>query len=192
MLRRSQRGTQCTTPTSLPSCEDVISARDEIQDLVETQRKFRTPDPVGVQTILSQLEDAALQQSLSFTEMKEDLRRFVFPSMKSYIREIILPLLPATNRVPIYSVAVRVHWELEEFLHKEVDAKVDIYNDMYNIITLTGEVAYAQALPCGEYMQQSWPRTGAATLDAIKYALLRGPSCEYPPPLPIGELSSRR
>ena len=181
-MRRPPRETQFTTAASLPSYEDVMLASDEIRDLVETQREFRIPDPEDVKTSLSKLDRAILLHSLSFTEMMEDLRRFVFPSMKSYIREIILPLLPATNRFPIYSVAVRVLWELEEYLFEGFDANVDIDD----IATLTGEVAYAQALPCGEYMQQSSPRTGADTLTAVKYALKRGNSHEYPQSFPIG------
>ena len=176
MLSELSRGTQSTIETSLPSYEDVTSATDEIQDLVETVWKFRSPDLVEVNTALSQFDDIALQHSLPFIAMKEDLRRFVFPSMKSYIRENILTSLPATNLAPICCVAVRVHWELESYLERGFVAKGDIGD----VTTLTGEVARAQALTCGEYMQQAFPETGAATLVAVKDALLQRHSCEYP------------
>ena len=156
---------------------------DKIQDLVEKLRDFRTPDPVQVKTVLSQFADTKLQHSLPFSEMKEDLRMSIYPSMKSYIREIIHPLLPPTNRLPMYSVAVCVHWELESYLEQGFDEKIDISD----ILTLTGEVTRAQALPCGEYMQQTWSQTGADTLTAVKYALMRGESCEYPGSCPIGK-----
>ncbi len=181
MLSRLPRETRSTTETSLPFHQEVMFANDGTQDLVETLRNFRTPDPVEVTTVLSQLDDTNLQHSFPFTELKEDLRRFVFPSMKSYIREIIQPLLLATNLAPIYSVAVRVHWELEYYLEQELDPK----DDIGDILALTGEVARAQALPCGEYMQQSWPRTGTATLAAVKDILRRGYSCECPQFFPI-------
>ena len=187
-LSRLPRETQSTTEISLPSHQDVVFPSDKIQDLVETLQDCRTPDPVQIKTVLSQFADAKLQHSLPFSEMKEDLRMAIYPSMKSRIRETIQPLLPPTNRLPIYSVAVAVHWELESYLQHEFDEKVDISD----ILTFTGEVTRAQALPCDEYMRQSWPRTGAATLAAIKYALLKGYSCEYPQPLPISDMPSRR
>ena len=176
ILSKLPRETQATDGTSLPSQEDVVGPVDTIRDLGETLRKFQTPDPVQVKTVLSQFADTKLRQSLSFSEMKEDLRMSMFPSMKSYIREIIQPLLPPTNRFLIYSVTVWVYWELETYLKQGFDADVDIGD----IVTLTGEVTRAQALPCGEYMQQTWPRTGADTLTAVRYALKRGNSRKCP------------
>ena len=181
MLNKLSPAPHPTIETSLPCYEDSGLAAHEIQDLAETPRTFfRNPDLAKVRTELSQLNDTMLQQSRSFTRMKEDLRRFLFPSMDSYIRDTILPLLPPTNLDSIYSVVLRVHWELEGYRYTNFDAK----HEMDDIMTLTGEVAYAQALPCREYMRQSWRHTGAATLAAIKNALERGDSCEYPrPPL---------
>ena len=141
-----------------------------------------------VKTVLSQFDDTKLKHSLPFTELKEDLRRFVYDNMKSYIREIIQRLLLAPSLAPRYSVGVRIHWELEHYLEQESDAK----DDIGNILTLTGEVARAQALPCGEYMQQTWPRTGTATLADVKDALLRGWSCGYPRSFPVGNPFSRK
>ena len=182
ILNKLPRETQSTDGTSLTSHQDVVDPVNTIHDLGETLRDFQTPDSVQVKTVLSQFADTKLRQSLPFSEMKEDLRMSLFPSMKSYIREIIQPLLPPTNRFPIYSVTVCVHWELESYLKQGFDADVDISD----IVTLTGEVTRAQALPCGEYMQQTWPRTGADTLTAVKYALKRGNSHKYPQSFPIG------
>ena len=115
------------------------------------------------------------------------------PSMNSYIREIVLPVLPPTKlAAPEYTVHLHVHWELEEYLEEKFDAEDKAKEKLDYIVTLTGDVACAQALPCGEYMQQTWPRTGAATLATIKHALLQGESCEYHQTFPIGNPSSRR
>ena len=178
MLKSLPRETQSSNETPLPSNEDSMVAEDEIQDLVETLREVRLPSPVGVRIAKLQFDGTILQHSPPFTEMKEDLRRFVFPSMKSYIREKVLPLLPSTNLVSIYTVTLYVHWELEEYLDRDFDAN----DDMDDMLTLTGEVQYAQGLPCAGYVKQSWPRTGASTLATIKSALQRGKSCEYPQP----------
>ena len=180
-----------SSDSSLPSYGGPEFANDERQDIVETPGSFSTPEPVEVRKILSHFEDTMLHDSSPFTNMKEDsspfinmkedLRRFVFPSMKSYIRETILPsLLPMNSNM--YSVAVLVHWELEEYIDHEVDTVYDIDK----VLTLNGELLRAQALPCGEYMQQTWPQTGAATLNAVKWAVLKGYSCEYPRTFLIG------
>ena len=102
--------------------------------------------------------------------------------MRSYIEKIIYPFMQSTNVAPLYSVAVRVQWELENFLEQEHNAR----DDIGDIMILTGKDTRAQALPCGEYMQQSWPHTGKATLAAVRDALQRGYSCEYPRSFPIG------
>ncbi len=174
MLSELQQSTQSVTDATLPSYEDAMSANDEIQDLGETQRKFRTLDTTEFNSAWTQFDSTMLQQAVSFTKLKEDLRRFVFPRVKSYIREVIEPLLPATKLTPIYTVAVRVHWEIEEYLGQEFGPE----DDIDDIVTLTGDVACAQALPCGDYMRQSWPQTGEATLAAVKHALQKRSSCE--------------
>ena len=176
MLSRLSPSTKSTIETELPSYEDAMSANDEVQDLGETQRKFRTLDSMELRTALSQFDDTILKRSLPFTELKEELRRFVFPNMKSYIREVIEPSLRVTKLISIYSVAIRVHWELEDYIARKFNAE----DDVENIVTLTSDYARAQALPCGEYMRQSWPQTGAATLAAVKHVLLEGHSCELP------------
>ena len=170
-----------SSDSSLPSDGESKFAIDERQDIVEMPGSFSTPEPVEVRKILSHFEDTMLHDSSPFINMKEDLRRFVFPSMQSYIRETILPsLLPMNSNM--YSVAILVHWELEEYIDHEVDTVYDIDK----VLTLNGELLRAQALPCGEYMQQTWPQTGAATLNAVKWAVLKGYSCEYPRTFLIG------
>ena len=73
-----------------------------------------------------------------------------FPSMNSYIREIVLPALPPTKMAaPLYTVDLHVPWELEEYIEKEFHAKDNVKEEIDYIVTLTGKVACAQALPCG-------------------------------------------
>lgn len=115
------------------------------------------------------------------------------PSTTSYIRDIVLPVLPATKlAAPTYTVHLHVHWELEECLEEKYNAKGNAKEKLEYIPTLTGEVACAQALPCGQYMEQTWPQTGATTLAAIKSALVGGDRGEYHQTFPIGYPSSRR
>jgi hypothetical protein len=170
--------TSTSRTVTLPSYEDAISARDEVQDLGEVERKFQTLDQLQIKAVHDLFNGLAIQQSTPFRQLSEDLRRFVFPSTKSYVREIIGPCLRHTKLVPIYSIVVRVHWELRKFLSQELDAADDI-SDM---ITLTGTLTQAQALTCRAYMRQTWPQSGLQTLEAVKHVLENEKSCKSPSP----------
>ena len=162
----------------LPSYEDVLDARDEVQDLGETQRKFQDLDEMQLSNALLQSTKFQAQGLADLADLIQDLRRFVFPSTKSYIREVLLPLLPTTFLSPIFSVTLRVDWELRKFLAAEFDPD----NDISSVLTITGGMPRAQALSCGDYMRQTWPQSGSHTLLALKYALQAGTSCKCPSP----------
>lgn len=157
-----------------PSYEDALAARDEVQDLGETQRKFQDLDEMQLSNAASQSTKIQSQGLAALIDLRQDLRRFVFPSTKSYIREVLLPFLPTTILTPIFSVAVRVNWELQTFLAEEFDPE----DDISSMLTITGGISRAQALSCGDYMHQTWPQSGSNTLSAIKYALQAGTSCK--------------
>lgn len=163
-----------TSTDLLPTYEDVLAARDEVQDLGETQRKFQELDEVHLSEVFLQSTEIQSQGLAALADLRHDLRRFVFPSIKSYIREVLLPFLPSTILSPIFSVAVRVNWDLQNFLAEEFDPE----DDISSVLTITGGTSRAQALPCGEYMRQTWPQSGSNTLLAIKYALQAGSSCK--------------
>lgn len=167
-----------TSEETLPSYEDVEQEvhrfRNEIQDLGETQRKFRNLDVVQLREAALQISSLHSQGLAVRAELIQDLRGFVFPSTRSYIREVLLPSLPATICMPIHSVAVRVSWEIQSFLAVEYSPE----NDIASMLTITGGISSAQALSCGEYMHQTWAKTGSNTLLAIKRALKTGSSCK--------------
>lgn len=163
-----------TSTDLLPSYEDVLAARDEVQDLGETQRKFQDLDEMQLSNAALQSTKIQSQGLAALADLRQDLRRFVFPSTKSYIREVLLPFLPTTILTPIFSVAVRVNWELQTFLAEEFDPE----DDMSSMLTITGGISRAQALSCGDYMRQTWPKSGSSTLLAIKHALQAGTSCK--------------
>lgn len=165
-----------TAESSLPlSYDESILARDEIQDLGEVKRKFQQLELSHIKIVHELFDATTIQSSPSFKQLGEELRRFVFPSNRSYIQEMIAPFLPATRRVPIYSIIVRIHWDLPKFLLQELSAT----DDTAEMVTLTGTLPRAQALTCGDYMHQTWPSSGSQTLEATKYALKHGTSCKF-------------
>lgn len=166
--------TSTSRTATLPSYEDVISVRDEVQDLGEVKRNFQTLNQLQIKAIHDLFNGPAVKQSTPFRQLSDDLRRFVFPSTKSYVKEIIGPYLRHTKLVPIYSIVVRVHWELRKFLIQEPE----VANDISDMITLTGTLTQAQALTCGAYMRQTWPQSGLQTLEAVKHVLNNEKSCK--------------
>ena len=38
-------------------------------------------------------------------------------------------------------------------------------------ITLTGDMSQAQAMPCGQYLSQTWPSSGSVMLELVQNAL---------------------
>jgi hypothetical protein len=62
-------------------------------------------------------------------------------------------------------------WPLRGFLANEYPDEEDV--QIGSIITITGCGVDAQALPCSEYMRQTWPTTGLETLKSLQEALGR-------------------
>lgn len=62
---------------------------------------------------------------------------------------------------------VRVHWELREFLSKELEAA----HDILEMTALTGSLTQAQALTCGDYARQTWPQPGPQIPEAAKHVV---------------------
>ena len=167
-----------TSEESLPSYEDVERDvhrfRHEIQDLGETQRKFRTLTEAQLREAALRISSLHSQGLAARAELIQDLRGFVFPNTHSYIREVLVPNLPATIYLPIYSVVIRVSWAMQSFLAADYSTE----HDIASMLTISGGVSSAQALSCGDYMHQTWAKTGFNTLLAIKRALKAGFSCK--------------
>ena len=160
---------------ALPSYEEVITARDQIEDLVFSPVKFQQLNSAESGELLRTFKSSQILESQPFQLLKEELRRFTFPTVKAYLCEVIETALPATRAglLPLQTVALRVHWEVNAFLAGEINT----VEDLSRTLTITGGVTQAQALSCGAYMDQTWPQTGSQTLEAIKHALKNGHAC---------------
>jgi hypothetical protein len=72
----------------------------------------------------------------------------------------------ATEQVASFLVA----WDPLKFIDEQGFSR-DKGSILDKIITINGSLHEAQALTCAQYMQQTWPATGADTLGAIVSAL---------------------
>ena len=161
--------------TSDSAWQNVVNTRDEIQDLSEGQFKFSIVGDEEIEAAFQNFDAAELTESNPFAWMKQDLRHLLFPTVESYINEIIIPSLLPTNRTPIYTVSLQTDWELPRYLEEEFDSSWRLTD----ILTLSGEIAQAQAVTCGTYMSQTWGKNGSKMLEAVEYALREGRSCKF-------------
>jgi hypothetical protein len=82
------------------------------------------------------------------------------------------------DAVLTYPAAIKLHWNLKNFLQGEFEANEAI--DLGSVITLTGSACYAQATTCERYMTKNWPSTSHDVLQLLRVALLCGKaSCTF-------------
>ncbi|KAJ4258805.1 hypothetical protein NW762_007892 [Fusarium torreyae] len=70
-----------------------------------------------------------------------------------------------------YTMAFSVDWDPVTFLHEQFEDYSDIERLLGETLTLTGSITDAQALPCAEYLLQTWPTIGPTLLELMKAAL---------------------
>jgi len=166
-----------------PSYDDVISASEEIEDLSPTFPATLHYDSVTSSKLATLLEvhglTLCLTTSEAYHQFQENLWKFTYPSMGTYIRSVLAPQIPdLTSRglEPICSIVVNVTWQVAEFILDQCKS----FDNLNDILTLTGSSNRCQALSCQDYMSQTWPNTGRNILDLIKLALEHGSSCKSP------------
>ncbi|KAL1604887.1 hypothetical protein SLS60_004427 [Paraconiothyrium brasiliense] len=163
-----------------PTYEEVVSASIEMEDLapnLHIESNTETLDEARLIAFVEQENCQLIVQSESFRRFREDLRKFTYPSVGSWIRAKALPHSPdlvARGLAPIHTFRVSIVWQLEKFL----DLACSGPQSIDNILTLTGHYHSCQALPCGEYMNQTWPKTGSKTLEAVRLAFEYGSVCQ--------------
>lgn len=95
------------------------------------------------------------------------------------IRNAILTRLPPYSAVSAHSdpevvnLIVKVNWNPLDFLLAQE------YSDtpaaaLETVITLTGTPKHAQALPCLQYLDQTWPSSGRHVLALLQNLMLVG------------------
>jgi hypothetical protein len=136
---------------------------------------------------------AFLLTGRSFQRLLYDMRKAFYFDDTAQLRDIeslVLNEMPShppclpyssekTEHMPVfhdavqkYSAAIKVHWNLKNFLRREFEAREDA--DLGSVITLTGSACYAQATTCEQYMRENWPSTSYNVLQLLRDALLCG------------------
>ena len=102
--------------------EDTHKEVDVPQAIQQQTERFKERQPKPYKT--SPAHPLLLTGRLDMSEYIETSESR-FPSTNSYIREIVLPVLRATKlAAPIYTADLHVHWELEEYLEKNLMRRI--------------------------------------------------------------------
>ncbi|KAK4448373.1 hypothetical protein QBC34DRAFT_327770 [Podospora aff. communis PSN243] len=67
-----------------------------------------------------------------------------------------------------YTMTLRVAWNPQSFFQDQYQESGAAAELVPRVITLTGSADDAQALPCSDYLCQTWPTTGPHVLNAVK------------------------
>jgi hypothetical protein len=90
------------------------------------------------------------------------------------VRDIVFESLPAARRVSrktptdTHNVCFRVNWDPVHFLLKE-EYEEEPEEAIERALTFTGAGTEVQAETCGRYMRRTWPSTGGAMIQILKY-----------------------
>lgn len=63
---------------------------------------------------------------------------------------------------PTFTADIRLDWDIMGFIRFQEYSRLDLEYAISRSITLSGDGHFVQALPCLEYMEQTWPYTGPA------------------------------
>jgi hypothetical protein len=123
-----------------------------------------------------------LASSSAYQWLVDSLRReinlaHVEPNCMETIRQSIIQALPnartVSRKVPAdtFSVLVEMDWNVKEFLRSQ-DYGVPEVQALRRALTITGSAVDAQALPCAEYLRQTWPTTASSFLELLEAMLI--------------------
>jgi len=149
-----------------------LDGEDEPEEVV-------LPDKFGYRRVLFNSEAytsllARISGQVSLTALTES-------DAMVQVRSTILGALPSQLHVSrrleskVFTALLRVPWNPAEFIRQQFpDSETGPDDLLVRVITLTGHMSNAQALPCSEYLQQTWPETGLHILTAIVKAMRTG------------------
>lgn len=151
----------------------ILGPTNEVPDTIELAE-----DSVGTQThMYSELIRGTSAYQWLLNAMRQELTLMTHEEhIRDAIREEITRALPpipeSSTKKQIRGVKLLylVRWDPATFI-SEQEYGEDPHIALERAITLTGTLTNAQALPCVQYMHQTWPMTGERTLRLIQRLL---------------------
>ena len=104
-----------------------------------------------------------LAQTDSFRNFEDYLIKSISPPFR-YIEEVLQPALYTPE---LCSAFFHVDWELVNYTKSELHPG----QLLSSVLAVSGGTLHAEALPCSEYCQRTWPTTGNFVLKTVENAL---------------------
>lgn len=163
---------------------DVMDMHEKIELLLNKEHHDTAKDYDGV--ALPSIEINVYQQILhasdAFARLLQNIKRDISlsgvePVVMQSVRSTIMAAfhdfqtrISRWKKPKPYGMTFILNWDTRDFLKNEFDGESSL-DQLSCVITLTGSERVLQALPCGEYMQQTWPSSGLLTLGLVQEAL---------------------
>ncbi|KAK4095834.1 hypothetical protein N658DRAFT_437414 [Parathielavia hyrcaniae] len=159
-----------------PACEPQAAAAlpedDEIHLPDRHQYRQVIFESAAYNALVARLERQALLTTLTEADAMMTIRHGIVQRLQrrqDYSRHISRHTEAAT-----FEMGLHVGWRPLTFLNDQYDTSKSPGKLIQRVITLTGSMNDAQALPCSEYMSQTWPTTGPHILAAVVELLETG------------------
>ncbi|OAL51735.1 hypothetical protein IQ07DRAFT_390101 [Pyrenochaeta sp. DS3sAY3a] len=156
----------------LMSFEDKISHCDMPKK--EEHGRDQAKIPLRYQEVQPYLRESAAYKPLLQQARSEAVSKDVHYSSKEMITKKMTVMFLALRKhkaTKTYEVSFTLDWDLPKFLQsQEYDTNPE--TAMENAITITGNSTEAQAITCGQYMDQTWPLVGREVLQSLQHAAL--------------------
>lgn len=156
--------------------EDYVDAADDIPDLEpdrdEERREDVDPDYQSQTAYVDFiLESPAYRWLLAkFSQRISLLARDTksMDAIKNSVLKLLPPALSMSRKDSAQAFRLTFEIELESITMRDVEEKGHLAESFATLISITGSLTNAQALPCIEYLRQTWPWSAESMLQLLR------------------------
>jgi hypothetical protein len=147
---------------------DIDDAGEEVDEPGDENEEFTT-----------RLDEAKafMVTSKAFARFRENLRLFVFPNARQYIRAILQSA--KVSETECSEISCEASWEIFQYCKSELSDISDGV-DLGPVLTVTGSPENAEAMSCEDYILETWSSHGRGLLDAVNKWLTTDEASKYP------------
>lgn len=147
--------------------DDVLTLPDDKELILPDRRGYREVifDSEAYKALAIRLASEAFLTPLSDLDAMRVIRSKVLTTVP------IEKYISRHEESTLLTMTIVVRWEPIAFLRDQYRDSEDFTELLERVITLTGSASNAQALPCSEYVAQTWPTAGPHILAAVSGAV---------------------
>jgi len=111
-----------------------------------------------------------LTQGIPFQNLRHNLSRYVRSPLE-YVQEV----LQSTLSAELCSATFHVEWEVMQYIKSELEEG----QVLSSVLTVSGGIIDAEASPCLDYCNRTWPATGDLVIRVLQKAMQNGRHGKY-------------